>query len=297
MAEKSEANKSSLYYVAMSLLQPPKLILRGTSQVMLQNNLLTGLLFLTGIFINSWIMGVGAILGNAISTTAGYLIKARKEDIDQGLYGFNGTLVGIAALYFFEPSISLIIAIILASCLSSIIMKFMHEKKLHPFTFPFIFSTWILIAVTKIFDLASEQIYNSAQPTTLDILSGINMGLGQVMFQGSIITGLSFLLALFVNSQRAAVYAFVGSAIGLIIAFALGLPLGLINIGIFGFNGVLCGITFSNEKNKKPFWALLSITLSVFIIYGFIHFNLPALTFPFVLATWITLGAKKSIAG
>ncbi|MFA6528279.1 MAG: urea transporter [Candidatus Gracilibacteria bacterium] len=272
-----------------------KLILRGTSQVMLQNNLLTGLLFLTGIFINSWLMGVGAILGNAIGTTTGYLIKGRDEDINQGLYGFNGTLVGIAALYFFKPSISLVIATILASILSSIIMKFMHEKKLFPYTFPFIFSTWILIATIKILELASEQIYNSTAPTSLDVLSGLNMGLGQVMFQGSIITGLFFLLALLVNSQRAAVYAFIGSAVGLLIAFGFGFPLSLINIGIFGFNGVLCGITFSNEKNAPSLWALLSITLSIFIIYGFVHFDLPALTFPFVLATWITLGVKRLI--
>ncbi|MDP2944337.1 MAG: urea transporter, partial [bacterium] len=32
-----------------------KIILRGVGQVMLQNNALTGLLFLVGIFYNSWL--------------------------------------------------------------------------------------------------------------------------------------------------------------------------------------------------------------------------------------------------
>ncbi|MFA6098718.1 MAG: urea transporter, partial [Patescibacteria group bacterium] len=40
-----------------------KILLRGVSQVMLQNNAFTGALFLFGIFYNSWIMGLGAILG------------------------------------------------------------------------------------------------------------------------------------------------------------------------------------------------------------------------------------------
>ena len=71
-------------------------ILRGVGQIMLQNNALTGLIFLAGIFYNSGLMGCGALFGNIISTSSAKLLKYPKEDIENGLFGFNGTLVGIA---------------------------------------------------------------------------------------------------------------------------------------------------------------------------------------------------------
>lgn len=41
---------------------------RGIGQVMFQNNALSGLLMLIGIFLNSWEMGILAVSGNIIST-------------------------------------------------------------------------------------------------------------------------------------------------------------------------------------------------------------------------------------
>ena len=40
---------------------------RGIGQVMFQNNALSGLLMLIGIFLNSWEMGMLAVSGNIIS--------------------------------------------------------------------------------------------------------------------------------------------------------------------------------------------------------------------------------------
>lgn len=41
---------------------------RGIGQVMFQNNALSGLLMLIGIFLNSWEKGILAVSGNIIST-------------------------------------------------------------------------------------------------------------------------------------------------------------------------------------------------------------------------------------
>lgn len=45
---------------------------RGIGQVMFQNNALSGLLMLIGIFLNSWQMGMLAVCGNIISTLTAY---------------------------------------------------------------------------------------------------------------------------------------------------------------------------------------------------------------------------------
>jgi urea transporter len=52
-----------------------KIISRGISQVMLQNNIITGLLFLIGIFYNSWLMGIGALIGVLISTLTAFILE------------------------------------------------------------------------------------------------------------------------------------------------------------------------------------------------------------------------------
>lgn len=269
-----------------------KTFLRGSGQVMLQRNSITGLFFLAGIFYNSWLMGIGAVIGLLIATLTAYVLRYDKKNIEDGLLGCNGVLVGIAVLFFFEPTIAAFSLLVGGAILSSVIMNFMMKKNLHPYTFPFILSTWILMALNKSLDLISMNVFESVSANSLDVLSSVPMGLGQVMLQGSIVTGLIFLAALLVNSRSAALYGFVGSAFGMGIAYLLGFSLDSVNIGIYGFNAVLCGIAFCEKKSLAPY-ALFSAALSVFIIHGMSYLDLPALTFPFVLSTWFALGAMK----
>jgi len=271
-------------------------LLRGVGQVMLQNNALTGLLFLAGIFYNSWIFGVGALLGNVISTLFALIFKNSKQDIENGLYGFNGTLVGIAVWFFFGVSVTTTVAIILGAILSTVIM---HEMKKHmpAFTAPFVLATWVMIFGLPFFHLAS--LANSTLPaeTSLNALSASGMGFGQVMFQGNIVTGALFLLALIVSSRTAALYALYGSLLGGAFALLLSLPLASINLGLFGYNAVLCGIALGDKKWSTFLFATFAILLSVFLQYGLGQIGLITLTAPFVVATWVTsaISAKVKI--
>lgn len=271
-------------------------IFRGIGQVMLQNNGITGLIFLIAIFYASWLMGVGALIGALVGTLTGIVLRYKEKDILDGLYGFNGTLVGIALLFFFKPTVLLFITLIIAVVVSAIVMNFMYKTKYSPYTFPFVLTTWLFIFLIKILNIAPSTISEVIQFTHVDILSGISLGFSQVMLQASIITGILFFIAILINSKISAIYALVGSTIGLLTSL-LFFPslLNLINIGIFGFNGVLCGIAFSDKKWNSFIFAVISIILSVSIIYGFIILNLIALTAPFVFATWITMFAKNKI--
>src|SRR5690606_13438944 len=98
-----------------------KIILRGIGQVMFQNNVLSGLLILAGVFYNSWILGIAAILGTVISTAIAQILKYPKEEIVNGIYGFNGALVGVALWFFFGAGVITFIAISLGSILSSVL--------------------------------------------------------------------------------------------------------------------------------------------------------------------------------
>lgn len=273
-----------------------KTLLRGVGQVMLQNNTITGLLFLVGIFWNSTLMGVGAVLGLLSSTLAAVLFKYKQDDINNGLYGFNGVLVGIALLFYFEPSRLIFVSIVFGAILSTFVMNFMMKKSWSPYTFPFVLSTWIFIALIKFFHFAYLSMAEGAiNGSSVDWLQATSLGFGQVMFQGSIITGIIFLIAILINSRINATYAVLGSVVGILFALSFSLPLSLINLGIFGYNGVLCGIALG-EKTKKSFaWAILGIILSSVILVLFSWLNFTALTAPFVFSTWLTLYFKKMV--
>ena len=122
------------------------IIARGIGQVMFQNNALSGLLMLAGIACNSWILALLALAGNIVSTLTACLCKYSREDIRNGLYGFNGTLVGIAIGVFMEINISSMFLLLFGSALSSWISRLFNGQKTVPgFTAPFIITVWILL--------------------------------------------------------------------------------------------------------------------------------------------------------
>lgn len=96
---------------------------RGIGQVMFQNNALSGLLMLAGLFLNSWQMALLAIAGNVVSTLAAYFSGYNREDIRNGLYGFNGTLVGIAIGVFMPVTVVSLLLLVVGSCLSAWIAR------------------------------------------------------------------------------------------------------------------------------------------------------------------------------
>ncbi len=121
---------------------------RGIGQVMFQNNALSGLLMLVGFFLNSWQLGVLAVGGNIISTLAACISGYGRDDIKNGLYGFNGTLIGIAVGVFMQLSLWSLLLMAVASCFSTWIVRlFSRQHSLPGFTAPFIFSVWILLGI------------------------------------------------------------------------------------------------------------------------------------------------------
>jgi urea transporter len=64
-------------------------------------------------------------------------------------------------------------------------------------------------------------------------------GFGQVMFQNSPITGLFFLIGLFVGGWDFGTYALLACVVSTGTAYWLGIPQGAIGSGLYGYNAVL----------------------------------------------------------
>lgn len=100
---------------------------RGIGQVMFQNNVFSGLLMLIGILCNSWLLALLAVAGNFISTLTAWLSGYDRQEIEDGLYGFNGTLVAIAIGVFMPVSVSSMLLLLVGSALSTWIAHYFNR--------------------------------------------------------------------------------------------------------------------------------------------------------------------------
>jgi urea transporter len=300
-------------------------LLRGVGQVMFQNNPLTGLLFLVGILVNSFKLGGAGLLGLAASTLAAHLLGVDRALIRAGLFGFNGILVGIALAFFFEFDFLLAVYIILGAAVSTIVMmaliNLLTPWDMPALTAPFVLTAWLLLFAVYQFDfLQATSLIAPLTPepgaavqtqlrelatgtgglTIVNLVHGHLRGVGEVMFEDNLLTGLIFLIAILVNSRISALFAVLGSAVALLTALALGGDGFSIYHGLYGFNAVLCAIAlgglFYVLTWKSAIYALLAAMFSVIafaaIAVLLAPIGMPALTAPFVLTTWLFLWPK-----
>mgnify|MGYP001279759898 CR=1 FL=1 len=269
-----------------------QIILRGIGQVMFQNNSYSGILFLFGIFLNSWLLGLAALFGTVISTISAQILKYPKEDIKNGLYGFNGTLTGIAVFLFFEVNITSVLALVTGAVLSTLLMKFL-KKIIPPFTAPFVLATWFVIYLLLLvfnFQLISS---STSIENNFNILNTLSNSVGQVMFQENVITGLFFLLAILVNNKLMAIYTVYAAILGSLTGWIFSESISTINAGLMGYNAILCAIALTGKKWKDFIWITIAIPLSTLLNIGLGLTGIITLTAPFVLVTWIILKLKK----
>ena len=271
-----------------------QVVLRGIGQVMFQNNSYSGILFLIGIFYNSWLLGLVALLGTIISTATALLLKYPNKDIQDGLYGFNGTLTGIAVFCFFEPTISSILALVLGALSSTLVMHYL-KRIVPPFTAPFVLVTWIMIYTLLFVVQLPLKIAPALEFNSVDVFAATSNSFGQVMFQENIITGVFFVVAIALNNRLMAVYALYGALLGSLTGWIFAVPNTEINAGLMGYNAILCAIALASNHRRDLLWMTIAIILSTGLNIVLEKTGIITLTAPFVLSTWIVLSIKNHI--
>jgi urea transporter len=268
-----------------------KIVLRGVGQVMFQENALTGLLFVIGIFAADWEMGLGAVIGSVIGTLAAVGLRYDAGEIRAGIYGFNATLVGIATFFFLPPTATVIGMLVVGCAVSSVVTW--AARRFLPFptyTGPFIVTTWVILAIAS--SAGISRIPHPTPPETLDLSSavlGMFEGLAEVMLQVSWMTSLAFLAGLAVSNPRHATLGLIGSIVGTLVAIYHHDVAGDVSIGIYGYNATLTAIALYLWR-KSLLIPLLGAILSTPITEFFPQTGLATLTAPFVLASWIVIG-------
>lgn len=303
-------------FIKQSVKEFPVTVARGVGQVMFQDSMWTGIFFLIGIFWGAYEEGFplvawGALVGVVVSTLTGYILRLPDQKGANGLWGFNGVLVGCAFPTFLANTVWMWIGMIICSALTTIARSGMDNVfgrwKLSSFTFPFVFCTWIFLLAARLFNGfpainmgTPEFAHGHTEIISLgffDLVVYWLKGIAQVFLINSWVCGAFFLVGLAVSSWRAALWAAVGSALSLFIALLWGGPGQDIANGLYGFSAVLTaialGATYCNFSWRSALWAIMGTIVTVFIQAAmnafFSPMGLPTLTGPFCLGTWIFL--------
>jgi urea transporter len=276
---------------------PTRAILRGIGQIFFQENAITGGVFVLGILWNSPIMAIGAVVGSLIGWGTAVLAKFDESEISAGIFGFNSSLVGIATLFFFRPSVGSIALLIVGCIAAAFVTRLMRRYVPFPtYTTPFIVTTWAVfflgmaLGVARVEPAVVDGTKEVAASSSAFVpsIEAVFHGIGQVKFQGSVLTGLLFLVGIALSDWRHAAWVLLASVIATSMAYLAHCPTADIVLGLYGYNATLAAIAlFLWRRSVIP--PLLGILLSVPLTEYFPMLGLPTLTAPFVLATWLVL--------
>ncbi len=134
-------------------------------------------------------------------------------------------------------------------------------------------------------------------------------GIAQVMFQDNPLSGALFLAGIAWGSYaagvpRIAIAGVVAVVVSTLAARWLRVDRESLRSGLYGFNGVLVGLALATFVAPGPLlWACVVLGAAVSVVAmratanALAPWGIPALTFPFVLVTWLLLLATYGFAG
>ncbi|OEY66088.1 urea transporter [Marinobacter sp. X15-166B] len=299
---------------------PLRVLFRGVGQVFFCGNAVTGLIFLLAIYLGDFTAGLAATVGVVTGTLTARLLGFDADDIDAGVYGFNGALVGPCLFLVVENTPQLWLYVVLASCLSSVVLaallRILTRYRIPPSTAPFALTCWMFIAALYSFDhfsrspvlptaqipaaIASAHVADEAmlaEPEKWYL--ALSRGVSGVMLANNVLVGSLLLVGIAIASWRGAFMALCGALVGFVVPILLGARETPIELGLYAFNPVLTmmaiGWVFLKPTHGTVVLALLAGILTVICQAALATFlrpiGLPTLTFPYVLVMWVFLCA------
>ena len=289
-----------------------KTTLVGIGQIFLQDNGWSGLLITIGMFFSHWTLGVTCFLGSLVGTLTAKVLKAKNEDIEFGLYGFNASLAYMCVMFTFatndahatlngtNPLLWVLGAV--AAVVATVIMHVFVTKGWTAFTFPFVVTCWVLCWAFAKYNVLGLEQTTPALPdytATLEAISTPFFGWAEVNFGASFLTGVFIFLGLAISSPSVAMWGTAAATLGALVAHcALGVDVNVLANGIYSFSPILvaCAFVTKSGVSRADFlYIIVGIVLAVLIHFGVASTGLATYTIGFIVATWIMEAVQKAV--
>jgi len=314
------SRKSSPVYFFIFLCD---VVLRGVSQVFLCDHPITGLLICIGLSLTSIELMLYGLWGTLCGTLGAYFVgQAPIDEISSGLCGYDGALVACAVWAFLDgPNHILCAAAAILSFWSGLfhvsLGNFLKRFSLPPFTFAFnvVMISFLLgvttgnIGVLAMKPSAPVVIDKSQLKMTLEFLFHASVkGVGQFMFVDTLLGSGLVILGIAISSRSGACAAWLGALVACLTCYyLLQVPeSSLVNVrnGLFGYNSAgacaaIAGGVFYRVGPKTITTGAVAAITAVLLLMAFRAFfgtlwELPVLTFPFIVSTWVVMLTESS---
>jgi len=273
-----------------------RLALRGCSQLCFQSNELTGLFFLAAAFVNSPIAAAYMLVAALMAPGGRMLLGERGSVLETGMPGLNPSLLALSLPAFFQTDwTDWGMWAVLIVCVAIVIVMVHVLVRLLPFTilvFPFLIIFWVLWAVEPHVGFLEPAAGGpaAAAAATFQPVLAVLRGLGGTMFSSFALTGVLFLCGVLLSNWRHGVIALIGAIVGTVVSYYYKQvsPVS-VDLGIYGFNGVLAGVATYAVCGARLRLAVLGALLATILTPAVAAIGVQGLSAPFVLAIWFLL--------
>jgi len=270
--------------------------------------------------------GMLGFLSVIITNLLGFLMGFDKKIISRGIFGFNSLLVGLGLGIYFEPSLYLVIVIVMAAILTLLIavsLQGVIGKYALPYlSIPFLLSIWIMTLATKEFTalgISERGIYtfndlytfggdplvriyewwNDLQlPRSLRIYF---ISLGAILFQYNLLSGIILAVGILLYSRISFSLSLIGFYTAYLFYDIIGANISELSYSYIGFNYILTSIAvggfFIIPSKRSYLWVVFLIPIvamtTISLSKVFTVFSLPIYSLPFNLVVLLFLYALK----
>lgn len=295
---------------------------KGTGQVIFLNSNDSGKVLLASLAIGDPFTASMAALGSFTSSMTAKHVQLDKSTYENGLYSYNGCLVGCAAAVFLAPTsvigasaitvVGASTSTFVAAGLSPLLTSGMPQWTL---AFNLVTLTALLraaagTAATGTAEVGSDvaasatEVAATASVSAMDLLLSPLVGLSQIFVVESALSGTGIVLAIAMYSPQLATHALLGSTVGCLTGIAGGAAPEAVAAGLWGYNAALTSmgtaVFFRNTRQAQ----VLSVTGAgaTAVTFGAcqaVFTSVPCLTLPFcwVMSGCWFLGKGQGVPG
>ncbi|GGY36752.1 urea transporter [Streptomyces xanthochromogenes] len=293
-------------------------VLRGQAQVQFMPSAVTGVIFTVALFAAGWQYGLYGLIGTALGTATAQLLGVDRSRVSAGLEGFNACLVAVAFAVFLGPGHPSTMVLAAGGCavvtvVTAAATTLLRGWGLPTLTLPFCLTASAMTIAAPGFErvwhggpAAAGPIRAAEGSVALavdDVGRAFFANIAQIFLMPQWYVGLILLVGIFAASRTAGAMACVGSAVGVVTAWALGAPTARIVDGTMGYNAVLvamalCGVLLAADRWSLGF-AMAGAAAATVLGPALNALLEPAgghsFTWPFVLTTLVFLASVPAL--
>jgi len=271
-----------------------RLVLRGCSQLCFQTNELTGLFFLAAVLVASPIAAAYMLAAAIIAPGARMLLGDRGETLETGLPGLNPSLIAISLPAFYQTGWTNLemwgVLVFCVICAVLLVKLFLAILPFPILVLPFLIIFWLLAAAAPHTEILQPVTFATGSAEQFRPWVAVLFSLGQTLFSPTILSGLLFIVGVLLSNWRHAVIAVMGAVIGTVVSYYYrDVDPVSVNLGLYGFNGVLAAVAAYVTCGAKLRLAVLGAILATILIPAVADFGVQSLSAPFVFTTWLLL--------